>query len=164
MAQDPSRDWDWPLIRRRCVAEASRILRSGSDAEEVAQEALLRAWRSRSACRTPDAPLSWCLQITRNEALRRLGRRPVGVSEAELPEEVADALGSRRVEQVGQRLDIRQAVQTLPDQDRVIVALRYGRDWAHPQIAAALCIPEATARVRLHRAQGRLRGILSDYE
>src|SRR5436309_11951235 len=67
--------WDWPLIRKRCAAEAFRILRRDHDADEAVQEALVRAWRGRASCRTPEAPLPWCLQITRNEALRLIGRR-----------------------------------------------------------------------------------------
>src|SRR5437588_1822924 len=67
--------WDWPLIRKRCADEALRILRRRQDAEEAVQEALARAWRSRASCRTPETPLPWCLQITRNEAFRAISRR-----------------------------------------------------------------------------------------
>src|SRR2546426_682468 len=66
---------DWASVRQRCVAEAARIVRRAEDAEEVAQEALARAWRSRASCRTPENPLPWCLQITRNEAFRLLARQ-----------------------------------------------------------------------------------------
>jgi DNA-directed RNA polymerase specialized sigma24 family protein len=40
------RDWDWHAARRRCVSAARRVLRHREDAEEAAQEALLRAWRA----------------------------------------------------------------------------------------------------------------------
>ena len=46
-----------------------------ADAEEAVQEALVRAWLRRDACRSPEAPLPWLLEITRNEARRVLGRR-----------------------------------------------------------------------------------------
>src|ERR1700733_2756784 len=67
--------WNWSQIRERCSVEARRMLRQPQDAEEVVQEALARAWRSRRACRTPETPLPWCLQITRNEALRLMQRQ-----------------------------------------------------------------------------------------
>ena len=39
------------------------------------QEALVRAWSGREACRSPEAPLPWVLEITRNETRRVLGRQ-----------------------------------------------------------------------------------------
>ena len=75
--------WDWTLIRTRCRAEALRILRRPHDADDAVQEALARAWRSRHACRNPEAPIPWCLQITRNEAIRIIGRgRPRAAEES----------------------------------------------------------------------------------
>src|SRR5437660_527962 len=86
--------WDWALIRQRCAAEAVRILRRHHDAEEVVQEAMARAWRSRGSCQNPEAPLAWCLQITRNEALRLVGRQS-GRSSPE-PLEASDEVADER--------------------------------------------------------------------
>jgi RNA polymerase sigma factor (sigma-70 family) len=163
MLEGPHEQWDWSLIRRRCVLEALRILRRREDAEEVVQEALTRAWRSRSSCRTPDAPLAWCLQITRNEALRLIGRRRVALSDpldenAELEDERARGEDERTVE----RVDLARALRELSAHDRHLIDLRYRRDCSHPEIATELAIPEATARVRLHRAHNRLKALLDD--
>jgi RNA polymerase sigma-70 factor, ECF subfamily len=135
------------------------MLRSSQDAEEVAQEALARAWRSRRSCRTPEAPIPWCLQITRNEVLRliekRRGRAYVEELEAdgEVPDDRARSEGERTIT----RLDVGQALRALTAPERTLIALRYALDYSHPQIAATLEIPEATARVRLYRAQQRLK-------
>jgi len=155
--------WDWSLIRKRCTVEAHRILRGRQDAEEVVQEALARAWRSRRSCRTPDSPLPWCLQITRNEALRLLGQRKRGSTDP-LPDgmELEDQHARREHERAVARIDVNRALRQLSFEERQLIALRYSHDYSHTQIAARLKIPEATARVRLHRAQKRLRSLLED--
>lgn len=154
--------WDWSLIRMRCRAEALRILRRPHDAEDAVQEALARAWRSRHACRNPDAPIPWCLQITRNEAIRLIGRGRPRASDEPLDEEdhVEDAGAGRERLRVLLRVDVRRALENLPPHERQLIALRYLHDYSHSEIAAMLEIPEATARVRLHRVHKRLETML----
>jgi RNA polymerase sigma-70 factor (ECF subfamily) len=163
MSYDACQQWDWPLIRRRCTAEALRMLRRQHEAEDVVQAALTRAWRNRASCRTPEAPLAWCLQITRNEALRLLGgerRHPTELLEPEA--DPVDERGAEEVERVATRLDVAHALGQLTAQDRAMILLRYMHDCSHPEIAQRMRIPEATARVRLHRAHKRLRSLLDD--
>lgn len=154
--------WDWSLIRHRCRVEAVRILRGHHDAEEVVQEALARAWRGRGSCRTPEAPLPWCLQITRNEAFRLISRRRDGATLEPLDagSDLADEHGRHEPDRAVIRLDVARALKGLSDHERLLILLRYERGCSHPEIAAALDIPVATARVRLHRAQKRLRSLL----
>jgi RNA polymerase sigma-70 factor (ECF subfamily) len=159
-----SDQWDWALIRVRCRVEAVRILRRHHDAEEVVQEALARAWRGRRSCRNPDEPLAWCLQITRNEAFRLISRqRQRGTVEPlDAGSEVADERALHEPDRALIRLDVARALRQLSDVERLMILLRYEQGWSHPQIAARFDIPEATARVRLHRAQKRLRSLLED--
>jgi RNA polymerase sigma-70 factor (ECF subfamily) len=158
MAENLGETWDWPVIRARCVREARRVVRGHDDVEEVVQEALARAWGARSSCRTPEAPLPWCLQITRNEALRLISRRRAEPVEPE--DELADQRSLGESDRVLVRLDIGRALGELPPAERLLVSLRYKGDYSHPEIAAKLGIPEATARVRLHRAHKRLKTLL----
>jgi RNA polymerase sigma-70 factor, ECF subfamily len=156
-------NWDWSLIRKRCNAEALRILRRPHDAEEAVQEALARAWRSRAACRTPETPLPWCLQITRNEAIRLIGRRQrsgdnvVPLEEGDL---IEDIRASRDAPRANLRIDVSRTLKELTPHERLMIALRYAYDCPNAEIAKTLDIPEATARVRLHRLQKRLRSVL----
>ena len=164
MSEDFGAHWDWPLIRKRCKTEALRILRRDHDAEEAVQEALVRAWRSRASCRTPEAPLPWCLQITRNEALRQIGRnKGAQVDALETSDEVGDPRRSEQPENVVHRIDINRALRKLTAHERLLIGLRYEMDWAHQDIAATLAIPETTARVHLHRAHKRLRALLEEH-
>jgi RNA polymerase sigma-70 factor (ECF subfamily) len=156
--------WDWALLRQRCAAEAARILRRHHDAEEVVQEAMARAWRSRGSCRSPEAPLAWCLQITRNEAFRLISRQAGRVASEPLDPsgEVADEDAVAAPERALVRVDIDRALQELSPHERTLIALRYDEGCSHPQIARRLQVPEATVRVRLHRAHKRLRSLLQD--
>jgi RNA polymerase sigma-70 factor (ECF subfamily) len=159
-----SDQWDWALIRLRCRLEAVRILRRHHDAEEVVQEALARAWRGRTSCRNPDEPLAWCLQITRNEAFRLISRQRQrgAVEPLDAGSEVADERGLGEADRTLLRLDVASALQELTDDERLLIRLRYEHGFSHPQIAARFEIPEATARVRLHRAHKRLRSLLKE--
>jgi RNA polymerase sigma-70 factor (ECF subfamily) len=153
-------EWDWEWIRPRCAAEAAKIVRRAHDAEEVVQEALMRAWRNRGSCRTPDSPLPWCLQITRNEAFRLLRRqRRDQWTESDRQ---GDVLGAPSDESdfLLTRLDVAQALTLLTPLERLLISLRYARDWSHPEIARLLQIPEATARVWLYRSRKQLRSAL----
>ena len=163
MSEDAGAPWDWPLIRNRCKTEALRILRRDHDAEEAVQEALIRAWRSRASCRTPEAPLPWCLQITRHEALRLISRkRGLEVDLLESTKDMDDPRGTEQPEAALYRIDINRALKKLTPRERLLIGLRYEMDWAHQDIAATLAIPETTARVHLHRAHKRLRTLLEE--
>lgn len=147
--------------RERCLREAKRVLRQPEDAEDAVQEALTRAWRQRRSCRTPEAPLPWLLQITRNESLRLLGRRRQRQGH-ESPEPSrhelrADEPGPEA--RVGE-LDLARAMAFLQPEERVLIGLRYVMDLTQPAAARALGLPEGTAKVRLHRIRARLRAEL----
>ena len=155
----PSTEWDWAAAHSRCLREARRILGSGRDAEDAVQEAFIRAWRHRSACRTPQRPLPWLLQITRREALRITERaRPANVLENGKSEALADNEGWD--EQALARVDLRRALDGLSPEDRTLLALRYGEDLTQPRVAEILDLPEGTVKVRLSRLRTRLRGAL----
>jgi RNA polymerase sigma-70 factor (ECF subfamily) len=131
------------------------------DVEEAVQEALARGWKHRATCRTPDAPLGWLVQITRNEALR-VARRRGGVIAHEQPafdREVA--VPDSSLESVVPRLSTNSALRRLSPEDRQLVALRYILDMPQAQVAEQLDVPEMTIGVRLHRMRKRLRAELT---
>src|SRR4051812_8370581 len=147
-------DWNWEALRRRSRLEALRILGNYEDAEEAAQEALMRAWRLRLQCRGVPGP--WVAQIARNEALRLRGRRRRWDAVAELDETHEGAVAPPDDALVA-RIAVRDALATLTAEERRLVELRYELDLAQPDIALALGISEGTIRVRLHRIRKRLR-------
>ena len=148
-------EWNWDLVRAQCLREARGVLGVSGPAEDAAQEAAVRAWRRRDTCMTPERPAPWISRIARNEALRFM--RPVRAAfleESELPAE-----DSHEDEVVG-KADIQRALDGLSGIDRELVQGRFWDDLDYRQLSLRLDITEGTARVRLHRALGRLREAL----
>jgi RNA polymerase sigma-70 factor, ECF subfamily len=157
--------WEWAAARQRCLREARRILRNGDDAEEAVQEAFMRAWRKRDACRTPSAPLPWLMQITRNEAMRLAARRSRRQA-SEIPDAEPEATpisdAETPIDRTLTSVATEQALSVLGDDERRLLRLRYEEDLTQGQVAAALGVPEGTVKVRLHRVRARLRDAAED--
>jgi RNA polymerase sigma-70 factor (ECF subfamily) len=132
-----------------------------ADAEEAVQEALARAWLRRDACRSPDAPLPWLLEITRNEA-RRLLVREARRGHRELIEPLAHLHHEDDLAVAATRISVEDALRLLGDRDRSMLRLRYAEDLTQGEVARRLGMPEGTVKVRLHRARRRLRRLLED--
>jgi len=147
--------WDWDEVRRRCLVMASRVA-TPAYAEDVAQEAALKAWRHRRQCRTPERPGAWLAQITQREAIREFSRRRGETPTAEIPDRASD----ESLDSMAERLTVRAAIAALDDLDQALMELRYGADLTNGQIANVMRLPEGTVKVRLHRARVRLRAAL----
>jgi RNA polymerase sigma-70 factor (ECF subfamily) len=133
---------------------AYRYASNPSEAEDIAQDALLRAWRRRSTLREPERRNQWLATIVRNEAFRQHARvRPDPTAAIEGYEGAEDAQVVATVE----RADLRAALKQLSSRDRELLEMRYQEDLTQAQIARKLGIPEGTAKVRLHRARDKLR-------
>jgi RNA polymerase sigma-70 factor (ECF subfamily) len=152
---------------------ARSILRNDSDAEEVVQEAYLRAFTGLSGFQGNASLGTWLARITINEALRRLGSRRVTTDIADLIERepsgpFGDTFASPTPEQVAARSEIRRmverAVDALPPPFRAVFVMRVLEQMTIEETAQALGIPEATVKTRLHRANEQLRrGLGSEF-
>ena len=145
--------------RHLSLIVARRVARQHEDAEDIAQEALLRAWRHRHRLRDQDAFRPWLAQIVHREAARRYASgRPAPT--AELTEEVA--VDSYDPEAVDVGIDVNRAIAALDERERLLIRLRYEEDWTQPAIAGHLGMPEGTVKVMLHRARNKLRMALGE--
>ena len=140
------RTWDWERLRRSCLRETRRLLASEHDAEEVAQDALLRAWRGRRSQHGAGAETGWVRSIARNEALRRLAR-----------ETLREDLYTEAASLLAEIIDLRNAIAELAPSDALLLRLRYESDLTQGRLARVAGMPEGTVKIRLHRIRGRLR-------
>jgi RNA polymerase sigma-70 factor (ECF subfamily) len=148
---------------------ALRQLRQREDAEDLAQEAFLRAYRA-LAQYDPTRPFgAWLYAITARlciDAHRRRRVRPVSLTrpeegtaaeerEWEIPDktEGPEAQAERRDEAI--RLSV--LVDRLPPDYRLAILLRHSQDLSYEEIAAATGVPLGTVKARIHRARNKLR-------
>jgi RNA polymerase sigma-70 factor, ECF subfamily len=148
--------WEWGEAHRVCLRLAYRYASNPSEAEDIAQDALLRAWRRRSTLRDFQRRNQWLATIVRNEAFRQHARpRPDPIATIELSEGAEDEQVVAAVELA----DIQAALARLTERDRELLELRYEEDLTQSAIAVRLGIPEGTVKVRLHRARNKLRRV-----
>lgn len=145
-------------MRTRSVVEARRLLPDAHTAEDVAQEAVLRAWRSWAGGTRPRSPVAWILTITRNEAARWHGSRAARTWRATGAPAMPDPVDLEST--IIDRLTVERAVSALSIDDRNLLHLRYVKDLTQAQVALVTNTPEGTAKVRLHRLRKRLRSDL----
>ena len=125
-----------------------------SEGEDIAQDALVRAWRRRSTLREQSRRKEWLGTIVRNEAFRHHSRvRPDPVDTVESWEGEED----ERIVSTVERADLHAALKRLSERDRKLIELRYQEDLTQEAIARRLGIPDGTVKVRLHRVRHRLR-------
>jgi RNA polymerase sigma-70 factor (ECF subfamily) len=139
------------------------LLGDADEAEDIAQEAFIRAFRALDSFDVDRPVRPWLLRIAANLAHNR--RRSVGRYLAALRREFQAApepvtfLGERSGE-AWEAHTLWQAVRKLPAADQEIIYLRFFLDLSEAETAAALQVAVGTVKSRLHRALGRLRGVV----
>ncbi len=152
-------------FQRRVYGLALSLVGDPALAEDVAQEALLRAWRHASVFDSRrGSAATWLLTITRNLAIDALRlRRAVPTDPADLIDVTETARGPEEVAAAGDTAaQLRRAVGTLPpDQRRALVlAAFYGR--TAQEISTAEGIPLGTAKTRIRAGMMKLRATMSE--
>jgi RNA polymerase sigma-70 factor, ECF subfamily len=139
-------------------AMALRFVRSRGDAEDIAQEAFLRAYRGLDGFKGEARFSTWLYRITWNLCAdwtrrhRRPGRSPVSMDDVL---EVAD--GSVDLEsgllEAEEKRAVRKALDSLDEKYRSVVVLLYFQKLSYEEIAAILQCPLKTVETRLYRAR-----------
>jgi RNA polymerase sigma-70 factor (ECF subfamily) len=147
------RRWQGPLINL-----AYRFCRDRGRAEEMAQEAFLRAYRALGQWRKDAVFSTWLFALATNlyrTELRRIPARTVPLDDVAEPRDPRAADGG--LEDDDRDRAVRRAVLALPAKYREALILFYFHDLDVPAAAASLGLPEGTVKARLFRGRELLR-------
>lgn len=140
---------------------ARRLVGDHHMASDVAQEALIRAWRALPGFRGDSKFSTWLYRITVNTAWthkHRAARHPATPIDEHT--QVAAPIDSDHPEVAGEIVELRgrlrNALDRLPDAQREVVVLKDIYGWSHAEISESMGITVTAAKVRLHRARARL--------
>ena len=146
------------LLRLRRAA--ARVLGDPAAAEDVAQDALLRAWTRAGSYDPRQAAVStWLHRIAVNAAIDRLRSvRPSGA----MPEDLADPSLAADAALIARERDglLAKAIAALPERQRDAIALTYGEGWSGQDAAQALRVSTRALEGLLHRGRKVLRAYL----
>lgn len=152
---------------------ARGIVRSDGEAEDVAQEAWMKAWRALSSFRAESKLSTWLVRIAVNEALGRSRRKSAQIIPLEAAmmssdhdtqsalTEAPDRGPEQSVERVQIRALIEARIDLLPEMFRSVFMLRAIEEMSVDEVAEILDIPAATVRTRHFRARALLRESLA---
>ncbi len=135
----------------------------GVRAEDLTQEAFVRAWQALPKFRFESAFSTWLHRLAVNTALMELRSRRGG-PRFDDDEDALDDVGM--ADSAGQAtalsLDLERAVATLPPRARAVLVLHDVEGWKHEEIAAELGMAVGSSKAQLHRARQLLRGRLGE--
>jgi RNA polymerase sigma-70 factor (ECF subfamily) len=147
------RRWQGPLVNM-----AWRYCRDRGRAEEMAQEAFLRAWRGLSHWRRESNFSTWLFALAANVFRSELKRFPaVNFPLEDAPEPAGPALQLSALQEKSSQDEVRRAVLALPHRYREPVVLFYFHEMDLSAAARTMGLPEGTMKARLSRARDLLR-------
>jgi RNA polymerase sigma-70 factor (ECF subfamily) len=149
---------------------ALRSLSDSQEAEDVSQEAFVRAWLALPNFRGKSKFRTWLYRIVTNLCYNRLPRLRTELSalgedqviDYPAEEEYTDPLSGLEAEQ--RRAFLHQQIEALPESYRLLISLRFQQDLSYAEIAEIVSMPIGTVKTGLFRARERLREALQVYE
>ena len=152
------------VVRYQAIAARTAYVITGTaaDAEDVAQDAFVKAYYALDRFRTGAPFRPWLLRIVANEAINRrkaAGRRPtVGLSVIEDRASGDTALSPEASALARERREVvLEALRRMREEDRLVIAYRYFFELSEVEMADALGVARGTVKSRLSRAIVRLR-------
>lgn len=133
-------------------------------ADDLVQEAFIRAWQALPAFRFESAFSTWLHRLAVNTALMEIRSR-AGGEDRETDDAALETFASH--DTAGQRtreqIDLERAVATLPERARAVLVLHDIEGWKHEEIATELGMAVGSSKAQLHRARQLLRTRLGEH-
>ena len=144
---------------KRVLGIAVGLVRNRHDAEDLAQEAFVRAFRSMDRFRTADSFGPWIFRIVTNLSLDLLRSQKRSVEE---PGDMERGYEENQLEARERAARIDAAMESLPRMQRVVARLYLVEEFSHGEIASMTGLSEGTIRSHLSHARARLQEALRD--
>lgn len=153
-----------PLVekhKRMAYTFALKLMKNPEDAEEIAHDAFVKAYQSLKEFRQESKFTTWLYKIIFNQAVSRLRKKKLELTSLEdakygnFEYVESDNLFSILTEKE-QGILVRQAVDKLPDDERIVITLFYLNDCAVKEITEITGFTEANVKIKLFRARKRL--------
>lgn len=148
---------------------ALRTLSDPHEAEDVAQEAFVRAWQALPRFRHKSKFSTWLYRIVTNLCYNRLPRLKQDLAAVDsdaminLPDEsFVDPISSLEADE--RRAFLHRQIDALPESYRLMITLRFQQELSYAEIAEIADVPLGTVKTVIHRARARLRAALHQYE
>jgi len=141
----------------RLLAVARRLLRSRADAEDAVQRALLQCFAGAASYRPEWAVSTWLYRILTNICVDELRRRATRTA---YDPALTGALASGDGREPGADVDLRRALEHVPREARVLLALRYVDGLSYGELARVRGITVNTVKSQLARGKALLRAEL----
>lgn len=181
MNQTPNTQEDERLIRQTLAGESvafesligkyqnrlfhsmTQVLRNSTDAEDIVQDAFVKAFTKLGTFRGGSQFYTWLYRIAHNAAISQIRKRKptesldheAGGAACQLEDE--HVMPSQRLEQQEQHQQLSDALSRLKEEQRSVLVLREMEGLDYDAIAAILDVPVGTVRSRLHRARTQLK-------
>jgi RNA polymerase sigma-70 factor (ECF subfamily) len=157
----------YSLYHERVYYLCLKMMRDGSQAEDLAHDIFLHIHRKIGSFRGDSALATWIYRITVNQVLmyfRRRKRRPLQFLEDLEPGEATAAtaalISEDKAHGKSTRMELEQAIDTLPPGYRLILLLHDVEGCQHEEIARMVGISIGTSKSQLHKARRRMRSVL----
>ena len=152
------------MVYRHCL----QMLRQPADAEDAAQETMLKAYRSLPGFFGQSSMATWLFRIAHNtclDILKKPGRTRESASLEALQETGADWAGREEAPDAAylrsaEAERLRLATQKLPPDQQLLLNLRYGEQMSYEELAHACGLREGTVKSKLNRAKEKLKVLL----
>lgn len=146
------------------VTYATRLTKSRTDAEDVAQETFLRAWQNAHRYEARSPAVAWLLTIARNAAIDRLRKKPRASLEVDDARDRApdSTKPSELLEKKDERARVEAALDALPERQKEALLLTHEQGLRPPEVAEILGVTVEAVESLLSRGRRALRQALSE--
>ncbi len=148
--------------KRQVFSLIYRLVRHPADAEDLAQDTFVKAYRALSSS-DPQYPfITWLFKIAHNTVIDHLRAHKAQClsldhEDSQLEDECSDEGLMNSIDSLSDKSLIEKALYTLPTTYREILILRHQQELSYVEISQVLGIPEGTVKIRLFRARNMMK-------